>query len=270
LDRIIATKRQELAERSQSAPLVELRRRAANADLPRDFYGALAHATRSEVHLIAEIKKKSPSAGLIRRDFDPAAIARIYEAAGSSAISVLTDQTYFDGRLEYIAQVKQACSLPVLRKDFTIDAYQLYEARAHGADAVLLITEVLGADRVAELADLANELQMTALIEVHRSDLLADLAAKVDFSPGKRRLLGINNRDLTAQHTDLSVTERLAEALTIDPLLVSESGINTRCDVLRAARAGAVAILVGEAILRSPDMSAKIEELLGELDGPQA
>jgi len=263
LDRIVEAKRAEVAGARQARPLEEVKAAARAAGPPRDFHGALARPALHGVHLIAEIKKASPSAGLIRPDFDPASLARQYHQAGASALSVLTDRPYFQGCLEDIGVVKAAVPLPILRKDFTVDEYQIHEARAHGADAVLLIAEVLGVERLARYADAVEELGMTALIEVHQAELLDDLADVVDFSPPRRRLLGINNRDLTVQQTDVRTTGRLASRLSAPPLLVSESGIRTRADVEQVVRDGASAILVGETLLRAGDITAKAHDLLG-------
>lgn len=277
LDRIVETKRQEAAAARRALPLEMLAAEAQRADRPRDFFGAVAGPAPCGVHLIAEIKKASPSAGLIRADFDPLTIARLYHRAGASAISVLTDGTYFQGRPEHLAQVKSAVPVPVLRKDFVVDEYQIYEARRYGADAVLLIAEVLDTDTIRRYADLIGELDMTALIEVHAASLLDELVRAIDFDPSHRRLLGINNRDLTIQRTDVGTTARLAARLTGKPLtgesrhagikrrpvLVSESGIKTRADVEQVVAAGASAILVGETLLRADDVVGKIAELLG-------
>ncbi len=263
LDKIVRTKRKELADAKRNVPLEQVRSAARDAALPRDFHGAMDAPAPHGVHLIAELKRRSPSAGMIRPDFDPVAVARLYAEAGASALSVLTDRTYFDGRIEHVAQIKQAVPLPVLRKDFTLDEYQVYESRACGADAVLLITEVLGVEAVARLADLAGELGLTALIEVHRPDLLTDLVRAVDFDPRNRRLLGINNRDLALQKTDPGTTGRLAAMLDDKPLLVSESGIAGREDVEQVTAAGADAILVGETLLRADDVAGKVRQLLG-------
>jgi indole-3-glycerol phosphate synthase len=202
---------------------------------------------------------------VIRPDFDPAAIARLYHQAGASAVSVLTDTTYFQGSLEHLTQVRHAVPLPVLRKDFMIDEYQIHEARCHGADAVLLIAEVLGTGTICRFADLVADLGMTSLIEVHSSQCLDDVLQAVDFDPATRRLLGINNRDLATQQTDVAHTERLAARIPRYLPFVSESGIRTRADVERVACAGARAILVGESLLRAADPANKIRELLGAL-----
>ena len=263
LDRIVETKQKEVAAARKAVPLETLVADAEVATPTRNFYAAIADPSPHGVHLIAEVKKASPSAGVIRPDFDPVAIAGQYHRAGASALSVLTDQTYFQGRLEYIHKVKAQVPLPVLRKDFIIDEYQVYEARCFGADAVLLIAEVLGSDRLRPLADLVHRLSMTALIEVHQPVLLAALLQTVDFDPQWRRLLGFNNRDLAAQQTDIALTGRLADMLTDRPVIVSESGIKTRADVRRVVADGAAAILVGETLLRADDIGGKIGELLG-------
>lgn len=263
LDEIVAAKRAELAEARASRPHVEVVAAARDAEPPRDFYGALAAAPCHDLHVIAEIKRRSPSAGLIRPDFDPAGIARTYHAGGASCLSVLTDGPYFDGRIEFIGEVKAAVPLPVLRKDFMVDAYQIHESRAAGADCVLLIGEVLPPPLLRELLDLACELGMTSLIEVHEAETLAGLRGYVDFPNDRRGLLGINNRNLKIQRTDLATTEKLAGMVPEGTILVSESGISTRADVQRLIAAGARALLIGETFMRAPDIGAKMRELMG-------
>ncbi len=263
LDKIVETKRRELEAQRAAVPEAELTKAARAAPPPRDFFGAVVRA--GEISLIAEIKKASPSAGIIVDRFDPAAIARTYHEAGASALSVLTDWTYFQGRLEHLVQARAACPVPVLRKDFTLDAYHVYEARAAGADAVLLIAEVLPLDRIVELADLTGDLGMTALIEAHDPDLLLKVAKRIPEIRG-RGLLGINNRDLAQQKTDLNTTLRLAPRVKNVAPLVSESGIKTRADVLAVQQAGVAAVLVGESILRAPDMAWHIRHLLALAD----
>jgi len=267
LDQIVETKRKEVARARGSRPLAGLKAAARDLPEPRDFHGAVAAPPARGVNLIAEIKRKSPSAGLIRPDFDPVSLARLYQAGGANALSVLTDEPYFDGRLEFIEKVKDAVPLPVLRKDFMIDAYQIYESRVAGADAILLIGEVLETQQLAEMLDLACELGMTSLIEVHEADTLARLQAAVGFPNHKRGLLGINNRNLKIQQTDLSTTESLAGMVGPGTIVVSESGIRTRRDVERLIRAGARALLIGETFMRAPDIAAKITELLGPPPG---
>ncbi len=266
MDRIVETKRQEVAAAKKHRSIEEVQALAAKAAPPRDFLSAVKPPPKAGVALIAEIKKASPSAGLILPDFDPVNIARIYARHGAVALSVLTDETYFQGRLAYIARVKEAVSLPVLRKDFIVDEYQIYESRAAGADAVLLITEVLGADRTVELLRVAASLELAALVEVHADANLSALleAIEKNGSGGAVNwILGINNRDLKVQRTNLETTERLAAMLPEGMPFVSESGIATREDVLRVARAGACAVLVGESLLRAGDIGAAVDSLLG-------
>jgi indole-3-glycerol phosphate synthase len=263
LDQILETKRAEVEVARRERPLKDVQAAANGAEPPRDFYAAIAAKPSRSVHLITEIKRRSPSAGLIRPDFDPARIARSYLAAGASALSVLTDVTYFDGRLEYIAAAKAAVPLPVLRKDFIVDAYQIYEARAAGADAVLLIGEALEPPRLRELRDLAASLGMTTLVEVHDEATLRALLPVVESGGRTRTLLGINNRNLKIQQIDLGTTVALARLAPPGTLIVSESGVKTHQDVLRMVQAGARALLVGETLMRSPDIAAAVSELLG-------
>lgn len=259
LQRIVETKRKEVEIAEEKRPVDALQSSIAEAPAPRDFCTAIR---TDGINLIAEIKKKSPSAGLIVSDFDPPRIARIYHESGAAAISVLTDHMYFGGSLDDINVVKQAVPLPVLRKDFLIDEYQVYESRAFGADAILLIVEAIGAERVAELLPLAGQLGLATLVEVHSSESLAALRSAVG-EPGDRYILGINNRDLAIQKTDLATTARLAATLPRQVPFVAESGIATRSDVLTVEEAGACAMLVGESLLRCSDIAAKIRELLG-------
>jgi len=265
LDEIVQAKRGEVARAKHSRPLSELKSSLRDLDAPRDFCGVLSGPAPHGIHVIAEIKRRSPSAGLIRPDFDPAAIARIYQEHGASGLSVLTDAPYFDGRLDYIRQVKTAVSLPVLRKDFIVDDYQVYESRAAGADCILLIGEVLPADRLAAMLDLAFELGMTTLVEVHEAETLAGLQETIGFPNNKRSLLGINNRNLKVQRTELSTTERLAARIAPGTIIVSESGIRTRADVDRLIAAGAKALLIGETFMKAPDIGGRMQEVLGPL-----
>jgi indole-3-glycerol phosphate synthase len=262
LDRIVETKRKEVASAKARVPPREMAARAARAEGPRDFHAAIRATPPHGIHLIAEIKKASPSAGLIRADFDPAAIARAYHQAGATALSVLTDETYFQGHLDHIERVKVVVPLPVLRKDFTVDAYQVYESRAAGADAILLIAEVLPADDIVHLLSLAESLGMTTLVESHGPERLVELRSAIEAAKPARCLLGINNRDLTRQAVDLATTTRAAERLGDTSTLVAESGIHTRDDVQAVRRAGAAAMLVGEALMSAEDIGAKVRELL--------
>lgn len=262
LDQIVQTKRQEIAQRSAAAPLEQLRARVADLPHPRNFFNAVTRKGSKPLNLIAEVKKASPSAGVIRADFDPVAIARAYEANGADAISCLTDEQYFQGHLSYIQQIRDAVALPVLRKDFIIDPYQVYEARVAGADAILLIAECLETSQMIDLQILATELNMTCLIEVHDVENLMRVRDSVIGFPLKRySLLGINNRDLRTFRTDLGTTLRMAELVEDRSVLVSESGIHTYGDITKLADAGVSAVLVGESLMRSPDIGAKVREL---------
>lgn len=262
LDRIVQTKRKEVELAKRQRSKAELRAAIDRVDRPRDFFAAVTAQSPDGINLIAEIKRRSPSAGLIVEDFDPGRIARTYDECGAAALSVLTDETYFGGNLTHLVDVKRSVPLPVLRKDFIVDEYQVYESRAAGADAILLIVEAIGVSRVVELLCVARRLGMSVLVEVHSG---ANLEALLDTAgpPGDGYLLGINNRDLAAQRTDLSTTTRLAALLPPATAFLAESGIATRNDVLAIRKAGACAILVGESLLRADDISAKIDDLLG-------
>ena len=260
LDTILAEKFYEVAERQARRPLPHPDVQAQMDALPppRDFLGALRQRRAGgDAALIAEVKKASPSAGVIRADFDPVQIARAYDDAGADCLSVLTDERFFQGHDKYLQAVKAAVSLPVLRKDFIVDLYQIYEARLLGADAVLLIAAALRADQLRQFHDLAQMLGLTALVEVHTErEMEAALAANAT-------LIGINSRDLRHFVTDLGVVERLAAMVPAGITLVAESGIKTTEDVARVARAGAHAILVGETLMRAPDIGAAVKALFG-------
>ncbi len=258
LETIVETKRDEVERARRTQPAEELRRRIADVSPPRAFRSAVVGPSES-VRLIAEIKKASPSAGLIRAAFDPVEIARTYQRSGAAALSVLTDEAFFEGRLSYIDAVKDAVSLPALRKDFLIDDYQILESRAAGADAILLIAGILTGGQIAAWAALAADLGMASLIEVHDEAQLQAVRPLVEATPGA--ILGINNRDLHVQATDLATTERLAGPLPADMPFVAESGIKTRNDVERLHRAGAAALLIGETFMRAADVGAKVREL---------
>jgi indole-3-glycerol phosphate synthase len=262
LDEIVMTKREEVEARKKSAPVEQLKETISTLGRPRNFFQAVTRKTKKKLNLIAEVKKASPSAGVIRADFDPVKIAQAYAAGGADALSVLTDEKYFQGKLEYIHAIRDAVKLPVLRKDFIIDPYQVYESRAAGADAMLLIAECLETSELIDLQILATELNMTCLIEVHDLDNLMRVRDRVIGFPLKSySLLGINNRDLRTFKTDLGTTLRMAELVEDRSVLVTESGINTRADVEKVAGAGVSAALVGESLMRSEDMGGKIREL---------
>jgi len=255
LDNILAAKREEVARAKIDKPESALRRRLADAPPARDFLASLSAGP--PIRLIAEVKKASPSKGVIRADFDPVAIARTYEQHGASCISVLTDEPYFQGSLEYLRRVRAAVDLPVLRKDFIIDPYQVVEARVAGADAVLLIAECLDDELLARLHDAIVDLGMTPLVELYEP---ANLPRVLRVGA---RLVGVNNRDLHTFEVDLEHTLRLRRQIPADRIVVGESGIRTRQDVERLEAAGVQAMLVGESLLARPDVAAAVDELLG-------
>jgi indole-3-glycerol phosphate synthase len=262
LDEIIETKRAEVAAAKAAVPVERLHEQIASLDRPRNFFHAVTTPGRKPLNLIAEVKKASPSAGLIRADFDPVAIAKIYEENGADALSVLTDETYFQGRLDYLQQIRSQVKLPVLRKDFIIDAYQVYQSRAAGADAILLIAECLETSQMIDLQILATEVNLTVLIEVHDLDNLMRVRDRVIGFPHKRySLLGINNRDLRTMTTDLGTTLRMAELVEDRDVLVSESGIQTYADIQKLASAGVRAVLVGESLMKAPDIGLATRKL---------
>jgi indole-3-glycerol phosphate synthase len=255
LEEILAHKRGELEAARRLLPPAELAARAEGAPRPRGFRRALESAAPPAV--IAELKRRSPSRGEIRPDFDPVRCARDYAEAGAAALSVLTDEHYFGGRLEYLGLVREAVALPLLRKDFVIDVYQVDEARAAGADAVLLIVAALDEARLRALRDHARGRGLDVLVEVHDEREL-ETALRVGTD-----LLGVNNRDLRRFVTDLTVTERLAPRVPPEVLLVAESGIAGPADVARLARAGARAFLVGESLMREPEPGTALRRLRG-------
>jgi indole-3-glycerol phosphate synthase len=255
LDKIVAAKRAEVeAARARTAE-ANLERRLHEAPPARDFRAALERP--GGVQVIAEVKKASPSAGLIRADFDPVAIARTYAAHGAAAVSVLTDAPFFQGNLSYLSAVRAAVGVPLLRKDFILERYQLLEARLAGADAVLLIAEILDGPALPRLLRQAAELGMQCLVELYDSENLDRVLAS------GARLVGINNRNLRTFETRLEHTLDLCGRLPADCCLVSESGIRTRQDVLRLQAAGVKAVLVGETLMQAEQPGAKLEELLG-------
>jgi indole-3-glycerol phosphate synthase len=255
LDRIVDSKRREIEDRRRRTPANDLERRLADAPAVRDFRAALDKP--GTVQVIAEVKKASPSAGLLRADFDPVAIARTYARHGAAAISVLTDEPFFQGRLSDLTAIRAAVTPPLLRKDFILDRYQLLEARVAGADAVLLIAEILTDAELSRLLEEARALGLQALVELHDADNLSRVLAS------GARTIGINNRDLRTFVTRLEHTLELAARCPPDCCLVSESGIRSRADVLRLGEAGVRAVLIGETFMRAPDVGAKLSELLG-------
>ena len=227
----------------------------ANLPPTKNFQGAIT--LPGNINLIAEVKKKSPSKGIIREDFDPIQIAETYAENGAAAISVLTDVQFFDGSLEYLSSIRDVVDVPLLRKDFTIDPYHIYQARATGADAILLIVAVLTPKQLREFMDIATSLSLASLVEVHTE---AELEIALDVSA---EIIGINNRDLRTFHTDLATTFRLCESIPAEKIVVSESGIYTRADVESLREVGVNAILVGESLMRSPDIGEQVRKLVG-------
>jgi indole-3-glycerol phosphate synthase len=264
LDRILEHKRAELRRKKSRGYLAELKAKIRDGGAPLEFSLALEAASRpSRPALIAEVKKASPSKGLMREDFadgfDPVKIAQAYKANGAVALSVLTDDTFFQGSLDDLQRAKTAAGLPTLNKEFMLDELQFYEARAHGADAVLLIVAALERKQLVDFFALARELSLDVLVETHDE---RELDTVLEWLP-EAGLIGINNRDLKTFATDLAVTFRLAKRVPAGKLIVSESGIQKRDDVLRLSEAGVRAVLVGEALLQSDDPGAKVRELLG-------
>ncbi|MCP9890355.1 indole-3-glycerol phosphate synthase TrpC [Cyanobium sp. Aljojuca 7D2] len=262
LEKIVWEKDREVAAARERVPLEKLKQQVAELPAPRDFLAAL-RASCCKPAVIAEVKKASPSKGVIREDFDPEAIARGYAAGGASCLSVLTDKQFFQGGFEVLVQVRQVVELPLLCKDFILSPYQLYQARAAGADAALLIAAILTDVDMAYLLKVAKALGLAVLVEVHDADELERVLALDGV-----QLIGINNRDLATFHTDLATTEQLTatygeQIRAKGCLLVSESGLVTRDDLDRVQSAGADAVLVGESLMRQADVTAALEALIG-------
>lgn len=252
LDAIVEAKRREIAAAKARMPLAELEARAKSAAPPRDFVAAIR---AKQPAVIAEIKRASPSKGLLRADFDPATIARSYERAGAACLSVLTDVEFFQGAPEHLVAARAACSIPVLRKDFVIEAYQVHEARALGADCILLIAACLSRSEMEELEDCARGAGLAVLVEVHDGEELESALAL------ETPLIGINNRDLRTFQTRLETTLGLLPRMPPDRIVVTESGIATRADVQRMRGAGVQAFLVGEAFMRAEEPGVALEEI---------
>jgi indole-3-glycerol phosphate synthase len=254
LDTIVDRKWKEISAALAAAPALDLERRAAAKPPARDFTTALL---KPGLRVIAEVKKASPSAGVIRADFDPVAIARTYERHGADCVSVLTDEHFFQGHLSYLTAIRDATGLPALRKEFILDRYQLLEARAAGADAVLLIAEILPGDRLKFLFDEATALGLHVLVELHDADQLPRV---IDCGA---TLIGINNRDLRTFRTTLDHTLELLPMVPTGRAVISESGIKTNADLRRLEAAGVKGVLVGESLMRAPDIGLALDALLG-------
>lgn len=265
LQTIVQRKRAEVAAAKAAVPLESLQARVRDLPAPRNLFQALvAHGTPSRTRVIAEVKRKSPSAGVIRADFDPVDIARRYHQAGASAISCLTDEADFGGRLEFVQAIRDAVPLPVLRKDFIVDAWQIWESRAAGADAILLIAECLTEREIVDFQILAVELGLTTLLEVHDVESLYRVQPHVGFPHPGYALLGINNRDLRTMTTSLAHTFRMVDMIEDRSIVVSESGIRTADDLRRLREHGVHIVLVGEHLMRQPDPGEALRDLLRE------
>lgn len=264
LDRILEHKKAELRHKQGQGYLSELKTRIRDREAPSGFTFALEAASKPQSPaLIAEVKKASPSAGLLRPSFenrfDPVTLAREYQAHGAACLSVLTDRDFFQGSLDFLQAVKETVGLPILNKEFMVGEVQFYEARAYGADAALLIVAALERRQLVDFFALASELKLDVLVEAHHE---RELDTVLEWLP-EARLIGVNNRDLKTFSTDLAVTLRLAKRIPSNKILISESGIQKRDDVLRLVEAGVRAILVGESLIRAQDIGAKVRELLG-------
>lgn len=264
LDDIIESKKKSLEVAREEYPLDGLMDRLKTFPPARDFERAIAYREggKDRIRIIAEVKRASPSKGMIREYFVPAEIARGYFESGAAAISVITEEQFFKGKLEYLSGLRWNMRIPLLRKDFIFDEYQVYESRVAGADALLLIVAVLGKERLRELLKLTYQLGMSALVEVHDE---AELEAALEAGS---RIIGINNRDLKTFKTDLETTIRLAPYVPKDRVLVSESGINTHEDILKLREWGVEAFLIGEALMREENFRKKLKELRGEKPSP--
>jgi len=254
LDKIISIKKEEVAHLKQTRPLQELKEVIQDLPPVRDFRKAISGKDST---IIAEVKKRSPSKGILREDFDPIKIASIYERNGAAAVSVLTDQEFFSGNKQYLGDIKQNVRLPLLRKDFIIDSYQVYETRSFHGDAVLLIACLLEEKQLREYIHLSESLGLSALVEIHsRKELDKALATGAD-------IIGINNRDLKTFSTDLKTSLDIAPHIPADKIIISESGIHGRRDIEMLMKAGIRAFLIGETLVLSDDISKKLRELLG-------
>ncbi len=256
LQKIIDYKKQELAAQKRKVSLKDVRHKAADAEPARDFLGGMK---RGDFSIIAEIKKASPSAGVIRPDFDPLWIAQTYEENGAAALSILTDEHFFQGKLEHLEMIRQHVTRPLLRKDFTLDEYHIHEARGAGADAILLIAGVLEKNQLTDYQDLAQELGMVALVEVHDAPEMEKVASLKSRLP---HLIGINNRDLKTFKVDLETSLHLAPLAPKESILVSESGMKSRDDLKKLKDHGIHVFLIGELFMRSPNPGVRLKELL--------
>jgi indole-3-glycerol phosphate synthase len=259
LDEILSKKKERLRDSKTHRSIKELKARIGHVEKPRDFLAAIKRAPEERIKLIAEIKRASPSKGVIRRSFDHRSIARIYDEKGAAAVSVLTEEDFFQGSLSFLPDVKKILSKPVLRKDFIFDEYQIYESRAYEADAILLIASVLDSNQAAEYLHLARELGLSVLFEVHNFDEL-ETAMAIDSD-----IIGINNRDLKTLKVDMNTSLTLKRDIPSLKIVVSESGIRAREDVQRLEDAGFDAMLIGTIFMEAGDIGKKMDELLTKI-----
>ena len=263
LDEIIAHKRIEVEQQKERVSIEQLKAAVHGMPKCRNFFQAVTKPNVRGINVIAEVKKASPSAGLIRPDFDAVSIAKIYASCGADAISVLTDEKYFQGRLDYLTAVKEAVHVPVMRKEFIVDPYQVYEARAAGADAILLIADALPVGQLSDLMILATELTLSVLLEVHDVEILLAVRSLIGFPEAGYSVLGINNRNLSTMEVDLNTTGRLASLLEAPEGLVAESGIKTKSHVDLLKKSGATAVLIGQTLCEHPDIAEQFKRLFG-------
>lgn len=263
LDKIVEDKKREVELLKPQKSVEQLRQEIAPLPRCRNFFKEVTKPNKRGINVIAEVKKASPSAGIIRADFNAVEIAQTYQKCGADAVSVLTDEKYFQGRLEDLTAVKNSVELPVLRKDFIIDPWQIYQSRAAGADAILLIADCLNLSQLSDFLILASELTLTVLLEVHSADVLLKVRSLVGFPKKGNSVLGINNRSLNTMEVDINTTSRLSSLLEENTPLVSESGIRTKADIEKLKRIGARAVLVGQVLCESGDIEAKFTELFG-------
>ena len=255
LDKIIAQKREEVEQRKKAAPLTYLQERIVDQKLPLDLAPALKG---DHIRLIAEVKKASPSRGLLSPNLDPTELAQTYVEGGAAAISVLTEESYFMGSIEHLAAIREAVELPLLRKDFIFDSYQVYESRAYGADALLLIAAILSQGQLKELVSLSRSLGLRCLVEVHSQREVEMVVLS------EAEIIGINNRDLDTFTVDITTTRRLRPLIPQERIVISESGIRSKRDIEKLGKWGVDAVLVGEALVTANDIPAKMKELIGE------
>lgn len=256
LDEILAKKREELEQEKKKLSQEELLNRLKISPAPRrDFKARIGEP--GQINLIAEVKKASPSRGIIRQNFDPVEIAKTYEASRARALSVLTDEKFFKGKLSYLGQIREATTLPILRKDFIVDEYQIYQSALAEADAILLISAILSREEIARFYSIAGRLNLDCLVEVHTEE---EVARALEIGP---QILGINNRDLATFEVDLDTTERLIRMIPRDKIIVAESGISSHEDVVRLRDLGVNAVLIGEVFMESEDIASKVKEIMG-------